>query len=64
MILFELRSKTVNGKKEFYIRVSYNKNLLDISGVCVIDGQDYYVCPYENFKTKINLEHVLAGDSD
>ena len=59
MILLELRQKKVNGKLSFVVRASFNKVLLDLSGLCPIQNGDIYQCPYEIFKNAIEGEIVL-----
>ena len=54
----------VNGKKTYTVRASFNKKLIDLSGICVIeDSEDYFQCPYEAFKAKM-APYLLQEGSD
>lgn len=64
MVLFELRSENIDGHREYFVRVSYNKNYLDLSGVCIVTGHDFYQCPYHEFKLRLMSTFVLPGFSD
>ena len=59
MILLEMRERQINGIPKFFVRVSFNKKLIDLSGLCPVTDGDRYQCPYEMFKRIIEKDIVL-----